>query len=91
MRYSILFWAHHQNHETLTDNPPIRIYINKIEKRITFKVKTGYYPELLRYETMKLLGSTKKKIKKNRNGENVPYLEISEVVLVHCNTVKSLV
>ena len=39
---------------------------------------------------MKLLGITKKKIKKNRNGENVPYLEISEVVLVHCNTVKSL-
>ena len=36
---------------------------------------------------MKLLGSTKSKITKNENGENVPNLEISEVVLVHCNIV----
>ena len=34
---------------------------------------------------MKLLGSTKSKITKNKNGENVPYLEIAEVVLIHCN------
>ena len=34
---------------------------------------------------MKLLGSTKNKITKDKNGENVPYLEITEVVLVHCN------
>ena len=33
---------------------------------------------------MKLLGSTENKITKNKNGENVPYLEITEVVLVHC-------
>ena len=56
-----------------TVNPSIRIYINKIENRITFKIKTGYYLELLTPETMKLLGSTKSKIK-NENGENVPYL-----------------
>ena len=36
---------------------------------------------------MKLLGSTKHKITKNKNGENVPHLEITEVVLVHCNIV----
>ena len=36
---------------------------------------------------MKLLGSTKNKITSNENGENVPYLEITEVVLVHCNVV----
>ena len=34
---------------------------------------------------MKLLGSTKSNITKDRNGENVPHLEITEVVLVHCN------
>ena len=74
-----------KKHETVTDNPSIRIYINKIENRITFKIKTGYYLELLTPETMKLLGSTKSKITKNKNGENVPRLEITEVVLIHCN------
>ena len=38
---------------------------------------------------MKLLGSTKSKIRKDKNGENVPYLEIIEVVLVHCNIVNN--
>ena len=36
---------------------------------------------------MKLLGSAKNKITSNENGENVPYLEITEVVLVHCNVI----
>ena len=36
---------------------------------------------------MKLLGSTKSKIAKDENGENIPYLEIAEVVLIHCNVV----
>ena len=36
---------------------------------------------------MKLLGSTKNNITKDKNGENVPNLEITEVVLVHCNIV----
>ena len=36
---------------------------------------------------MKLLGSTKNKITKDRNGENVPHLKITEVVFIHCNTV----
>ena len=74
-----------KKHETVTDNPSIRIYINKIENRITFKIKTRYYLELLTPETMKLLGSTKSKIKKDKNGKNVPNLEITEVVLVNCN------
>ena len=38
---------------------------------------------------MKLLGNTKKKITKNEHGENILYLEITEVVLVHCNTVNN--
>ena len=70
------------------DNPSIRIYVNKIESRITFKIKT-YYLELLLPETMKLLGSTENKITKDKNGENVPHLEITEVVLVHCNIVNN--
>ena len=47
----------------------------------------GYYFELLTSETMHLLGSTKSKITENKNGEKVPNLEITEVVLVHCNIV----
>ena len=49
-----------KNHGTVTDNPSIMIYVNKIENRITFKIKTGYYLEILTAETMKLLGSTTK-------------------------------
>ena len=51
----------------MTDNPPIKIYLNKVEIRITFKIKTGYYLQLLTPETMKLLGSTKNKITKDEN------------------------
>ena len=69
----------------MTDNPPIRIYVNKIENRIIFKIKTGYFIELLTPETMKLLENTKSKITKNEIGENVPHFKISEIVLVHCN------
>ena len=49
-----------KKHETLTENPSIQIYPNKILNRIVFKIKTGYKLELLIPETMKLLGSTKK-------------------------------
>ena len=58
------------------------MYINKIESTITFKIMTGYHLELLTPETMKLLGSTKSEINKDKNGENVPHLEITEVVLL---------
>ena len=52
------------------------IYVNKIENRITFKLKTAYYLVLLTPEMMKLLGSTKSKTTKDENGENVPHLLI---------------
>ena len=71
------------------DNPSIRMYVNRIENRITFKIKNGYSLELLTPETMKLLGSTESKITKDNNGENVPHLEIIELVLVHCNLVNN--
>ena len=38
---------------------------------------------------MKLLGSTENKITKDKNGENLPYLEITEVTLAHCNNVNN--
>ena len=65
------------------------IYVNKIENRITFEIKTGYYLELLTPETMKLHESTKNKINKDENGENVPHLEITRVILLHCNIVNN--
>ena len=61
-----------KKHETLTENPQIQIYTNKIENRIVFKIKAGYKLELLTSGTMKLLGSTKKVVDQNKNGENVP-------------------
>ena len=78
-----------KKHESKTVNPSIRIYISKIENRITFKIKIGYYLELLTPDTMKLLGSTNSKIKKDEKGENMPHLEVTEVVLVHCNVVNN--
>ena len=62
-----------KKHGENVDNPSIIIYINKIENRITFKIKNGYYLELLTPETMKLLGSTVSKITKDKSGENVPH------------------
>ena len=72
-----------------TVNLSIRIYTNKIENRIMFKIKRGYYLELLTPETVKLRASTKSKISKDKNNEIVPYLKITEVVLIHCNVVNN--
>ena len=75
--------------EEKTDNPSIRIYVNKTENRITFRIKIAYYLELLMSELLKLFGSTKSMITKDENGENVAHLEITGVVLVHCNIVNN--
>ena len=73
----------------MINNLPRGIYANKIDYRITFKTKRGCYLELLTTETMKLLGSFKSKITRNKNEEDVPHLETTAVVLVHCNTVNN--
>ena len=78
-----------QKHGENIDNASVRIYINKKENRIRFEIKTECYLELLTLETMKLLGSSENKLTKHKNGENVPHLEITEVVLVHCNIVSN--
>ena len=83
------FWYFIENHQTVTDNPPVRIYVNKIENRITFKIKIRYYLELLSPETMRLVWRTKSNINKDVNGKYLPHLEIIEVVLVHCNIVSN--
>ena len=48
-----------EEHGENIDEPSVQIYVNKIENRITFKIKKGYSLELLTHGTMKLLGSTK--------------------------------
>ena len=63
--------------------------MNKIKNRIVFKIKTGYKLELLTEKTMQLLGSSKKDIDQNKDGEIVPRLETVKVVLVHCNLVNN--
>ena len=73
-----------ENHGEDIDEPSVQIYVNKIENRITFKIKKGYSLELLTPETMKLLGSTENKITEDKNSEKVPHLKITEVVLVPC-------
>ena len=61
-----------KRHETVTDNPSIRTYLNKIKDIITFDRKLS---RNLPPETMKLLESIKCKITIDENGENVPHLE----------------
>ena len=83
-RYSRQSGIYCKKHETLTDNPPIHAYVNRINNRLVFKIKYGFKVELQRPETMKLLASTTKLIDKTKNGENVPSLE---VVFVQFNLV----
>ena len=78
-----------KKHERVTDNPSLKIYVNKMENRITLHIKTGYYLEFLPLETMKLFGSYKSKITKDESSKNMHHLEIIEVVSVHCNIVNN--
>ena len=55
--FQYIFKKHGEN----TDKTPVQIYANKIENRVTFKIKNGYSLEILIHETMKLLGSAEKK------------------------------
>ena len=52
-------------HEALTENPPVKIYLNKITNRIIFRTNTGYKLALVTPETMKLVGGTKKDVDKD--------------------------
>ena len=83
-RYSRLYQIYHKKHETLSTNPPIHIYINKIDNRLVFKIKDRCKLELQTPETIKPFGSTKKLVDETNNGEN---FQSHEVVLVQCNLV----
>ena len=72
-----------KRHSENVDNPSIKIYVHKIENRITFKIKNGYYLELLTPEIMKLPGSTESKVTKDKNGENVPHLSQTNHLVVY--------
>ena len=78
-----------RKHGTLTENLPIQIFSNKIKTSIAWEVQTGYKLELLSPETMKLLGSTKKDVDEDKDGEDVPKLESVEVMLAHCSLVNN--
>ena len=78
-----------RKHGVNIDKPSVKIYVNKIENITKFKIKNWYSLKFLAPETMALPRSTENKITKDKNGENVPHLEITEVVLVHCNIVNN--
>ena len=64
--YKIILNKSSKKNETIADNPPVQIYVNKIKNRIIFKIKAGYKLELLTKETMKLLRSSKKTLIKTK-------------------------
>ena len=81
IRYLILFWVYHIQ----TRNSDLKSCNKNVNKKIsTFKIKTCYYLELLTAEKMKQLGSTKSKISKDENAENMSHIEITGIVLFHC-------
>ena len=83
--FDYIFKKHGEN----TNKPSVQAYVNKTGNRVTFKIKDWYSLELLTSETMKLFRSVKDKITKNKKVKNVPHLEITEVVLVHCDIVNN--
>ena len=78
-----------KKHETIANVSPVLIYVNEINNRIVFKIKSGYKLELLSKETMKLLGSSADTIDGDKNSELVPKLESVDLGLVHCNLVNN--
>ena len=78
-----------KKHEFIADVYPVLIYVNEINNRIVFKIKSGYKLELLSKETMRLLGSSTDTIDGDKNSELVLKLESVDLVLVHCNLVNN--
>ena len=78
-----------KKHETIAKVSPVLIYVNEINNRIVFKIKSRYKLELLSKETMKLLGSSTNTIDGDKNSELVPKLESVDLVLVHCIVVNN--
>ena len=87
--FKIVLSALLRRHEAIADNPPVKIYINKIRNRITFKIKTGYKLELLSPDNHQIIRECKKDVDQDKYGENVPKLQYFEFALVYCNLVKN--
>ena len=76
-----------QKHETVTDNPSVMIYANEIENRgdwnkdriLSWTLNAGNNEITWKHE--------KSNMNKDKNGENALHLEITEVILVHCNII----
>ena len=78
-----------KKHETFAEVSPVLIYVNEINNRIVFKIKSGDKLELLSKENMRLLGSSVDTTDGDKNSELVPELESVDLVLVHCNLVNN--
>ena len=78
-----------KKHEIIAEVSPVLIYVNEINNRIVFKIKSGCKLELLSKEMMRLLGSLSNSIDGDKNSELVPKLESVDLVLVHCNVVNN--
>ena len=74
-----------KKHENIADVSPVLIYVNEINNRTVFKIKSGCKLELFSKETMRLLGSSADTIDGDKNSELVPKLESVDLHLVHCN------
>ena len=75
--------------ETIADVSPVLIYVNEINNRIVFKIKSGYKLELLSKETMRLLERLTDTIDDDKNSELVPKLGSVDLVLIHCNLINN--
>ena len=78
-----------KKHETIAEVSLVLIYVNEINNRIVFKIKSRYKLELLSKETMKLIGSSTDNIDGDKNSELVSKLESVDLVLVRCNLVNN--
>ena len=76
--FKIIFNIFKKKHGQNIDNPSVKINVNKIENRITFKVKNGCSLELLTPETVKSLGRIENKITKDKNGEKYHILKLQK-------------
>ena len=90
IRYSGIFEYKIRKPKTVTNNVLIKTSVNKIENIITLKKKqdiiSNFY--LLKKRNC-LVGSSKSKITKDKNGKNMSHFEITEVLLIHCNIVNN--
>ena len=73
-----------KKYKSLTKILPTHVYINRLNNRLAFEIKDVYKLQLKTPESMKLFGSTKKLIDKTENGENMPSLEVVEIVSDQC-------